>query len=170
MSINNQFQNSKHGSKKPANSVVHTYPTANPFALINYDFCGVHSYHMISLPIKVINVQRARNGCFQKVVLRKKYLSLSLAFNSDENRTEHRYISSRMIERYWNRRILLSKPIKRKHRQCLYLLTTLFSRLALQLNVSFEFAVIFEFLSLERRVSRCAFFQYFFFNRVLILI
>lgn len=125
MSINNQFQDSKHGSKKPANSVVHTYPTAaNPFALINYDFCGIHSYHMISLPIKVINVQRARNGCFQKVVLRKKYLFLSLslfrywtilAFNSDENRTEHRYISSRMVERYWNRRILLSKPIKRKH-------------------------------------------------------
>lgn len=140
MSINNQFQDSKHGSKKPTNSVVHTYPTANPFALINYDFCGVHSYHMISLPIKVINVQRARNGCFQKVVLRKKHLSLSLsfslfrywtilAFNSDENRTEHRYISSRMVERYWNRSILLSKPIKRKHRQCLYLLTTLFSSL-----------------------------------------
>lgn len=82
MSINNQFQDSKRGSKKPANSVVHIYPTAaNPFALINYDFCGIHSYHMISLPIKVINVQRARNGCFQKVVLRKKYLFLSFSLS-----------------------------------------------------------------------------------------
>ena len=102
---------------------------------------------MISLPIKVINVQRARNACFQKVVPRRRniFFSLSLsrfrywtipAFNSDENRTEHRYISSRI-----GRKILESKysPFETYKKKAMSLsFNDIVFKLALQRNVSFE--------------------------------
>lgn len=136
---------------------------------------GYTSYHMISLPIKVINVQRARNACFQKVVPRRRNiffsLSLSLAFAIGRS---PRLIPMKIgrnigifhreqVERYWNRSILLSKPIKRK--QCLYLLTTLFS--SLPCNVMYPSNLFNpEFLSLDEKSFEMydvfLFYRYFF--------